>query len=212
MRRLAGPLTALLVTLALAACGGDDGSDLPAFTGGEGGSTASASPSATPLPDPIEAIGATLPAKGTKLGDGKNPITVGRTVPGDGAKEAVQIAYLAFWVERARALRVVRVDDAALDKVATGDAADRVVFSVRELAEKKRHTEGGSTVNVVALKVEGGRATVTDCFQDRSTDRDAKGNAVESPDFEPVPITATLELRGNWRVNRVVPAKKSACS
>jgi hypothetical protein len=201
----------VLVTLALAACGDDDGSDLPEFTGGEG-PTASASASATPLPDPIDAIGATLPAPGTKLGDDKNPITVGRTLAGDGAKEAVQIAYLAFWVERARALRVVRVDDAALDKVATGDAADRVVFSVRDLADKKRHTEGGSTVNVVALKVEGARATVTDCFQDRSTDRDAKGNAVEAPDFEPVPITTTLELSGTWRVSRVVPAKESACA
>ncbi len=203
--------SALLTTAALAGCSGGDDSDLPEFTGADDpAATASATP--TPLPDPVDAIGATLPAKGTELGDAKNPITVGRTVGGGGDKEAVQIAYLAFWVERARALRVVHVDDAAIAKVATGDAADRVASSVQELEQKKRHTEGGSTVNVVALKVSGATATITDCFLDRSTDRDAKGNSVEAPNFTPVAITATLARSGDgWRVSRVVPGKESAC-
>jgi hypothetical protein len=104
------------------------------------------------------------------------------------------------------------VDDAAIAKVATGDAADRVASSVQELEQKKRHTEGGSTVNVVALKVSGATATITDCFLDRSTDRDAKGNSVEAPNFTPVAITATLARSGDgWRVSRVVPGKESAC-
>ena len=204
----------MLVTLALAACGGDDGSDLPEFTGGEGGPAATASASATPLPDPIDAIGATLPAKGTKLGDEKNPITVGRTVAGDGAKEAVQIAYLAFWVERARALRVVRVDDAALDKVATGDAADRVVFSVRELADKKRHTEGGSTVNVQKVTVTGAEATLIDCFRDTSLNMTASGKPAEQPDpgrsisvFE----VDLVQSASAWKVSQVSEGTYKNC-
>jgi hypothetical protein len=210
--RLAAGTAALMTAAALTGCSGGDETDLPTFSGAGGSSQPSATPTPTPLPDPIEAIGTALPKKGTELGDDKNSITVGRTVSGGGERDTVQIAYLAFWVERARALRVVHVDDAALAKVAVGDAAERVVLSVRELQGKKQHTEGGSTVNVVALKVAGSTATITDCFLDRSTDRDAEGNAVEAPDFAPVPITATLEQAGGaWRVNRVVPAKKSAC-
>jgi hypothetical protein len=199
-----------LIAVSVAACGGDDSSDLPAFSGTEPGSSPSASVSVTPAPDPVEVVGATLPKKGTELGDEKNQVTVGKTLKGN---DKAQIAYLAFWVERARALRVVQVDDAALAKVAVGDAATRVVSSVRELKEKKQHAEGGLTVNIVALKVTGATATITDCLVDRSSNRKANGAAVEAPDFTPIPLTATLEQQGEgWRVRRVANAKASACS
>jgi hypothetical protein len=198
------------MVMAVTGCGGGDDGDLPDFSGTDaGGSSASAS-ATTPAPDPVEAVGAKLPAKGSELGDDKNPVTVGKTLKGN---EKVQIAYLAFWVERARALRAVQVDDAAIAKVAVGDAASRIVTSVRELQEKKEHTEGGITVNVVALKVDGAKATITDCLLDRSTNRKANGDAVEAPSFAPVPLTATLEAKGDgWRVRQVVDAKKGACS
>jgi hypothetical protein len=204
-----GLFLAGLTVVAVTGCAGGDDGDLPDFSGTPGGGPASAS-ATTPAPDPVEAVGKTLPAKGTELGDDKNSVTVGRTAKGN---EPVQIAYLAFWVERARALRAAQVDDAALAKVAVGDAASRIVTSVRELVAKKQHTEGGLTVNVVALKVDGATATLSDCLLDRSTNRKANGDAVEAPSFAPVPLVTTLEQTSDgWRVRKVTNGKASACT
>jgi hypothetical protein len=205
-------VSALIVTGA-AGCGDKDDGDLPSFSGAQGGSSPSATVSVTPAPtDPVAAIGAKLPKKGTELGDPKNPVKVGKTVSGDATSQAIQVAYLAFWVERARALTVGQVDETALGKVAVGDAATRVVTSVRELQQRKLHTEGGTTVNVVALKVAGSRATITDCFLDSSTNRKANGDAVETQDFAPTPLSVNLEQSGpSWRVSRLTVLRKNPC-
>ena len=199
----------MLLAVAVAGCGDDD-SDLPEFTGAEEdpAASASASPGGTPAVDPA----GELPKEGKKLGDPKNAITVGRTIAGDAEKKAVQLAYLAFWAERAKALRLAKVDQAALEKVAGGIAAERVVFSVDELAEKKRHTEGGSTVNIQAVTVKGTKATLTDCFQDRSVDLDVKGKPVQVPNLGVIQFGAELTKAGSgWRVTDLRETKIKAC-
>ena len=198
-----------LIVLAVTGCGGGDEGDLPAFDG-PGGSSASASASESPVPT-VDVEGP-LAAKGDKLGDRKNAITVGRTVRGDAEKEAVQQAYLAFWALRATSLSRVEVDQAALDAVATGPAAAGVVESVRELESKKQHTEGGSTVNVQTVTVTGTTAKVTDCFQDHSVDFSADGKPQDVPDTSFVPFGAELvKSDGGWRVSQLGRAKIKSC-
>jgi hypothetical protein len=210
VRRLLAIGTALVATVALAGCGDGDDSDLPAFTG-EGG-TAAPSASSTATPDPTGGTGGPLPKKGEELGAAKNAITVGRVVRGDAEKEAVQQAYLQFWATRATALYEAKLDNAAVTAVATGDAAASVVRSVRAVAEKKHHTEGGSTVNVQTVAVEGSKATLVDCFRDRSLDLTADGSPAEQPDFGLSVFEVSLVKAGDvWKVSAVGDSDFSKC-
>jgi hypothetical protein len=126
----------------------------------------------------------------------------------------VQLAYLRFWVERARAVRLAEVDDAALAKVATGDAAERVRSSVRELAAEKHRAGGGATVNVRSLKLSPSKATLVDCFQDFSVRVDAKDRPLEAPDLGVTPFTVALvSVDGGWRVRELtVGSSTKVCS
>jgi hypothetical protein len=204
--------SAVLMALTLVACGGKDDTDLPSFDGAADGPSSSESSAAgsggTPAVDPASK----LPAEGTKLGDAKNAITVGRTVTGDPAKEAVQTAYLAFWAERAKSLRLAEADAAAVRAVSSGVAADRIFSSVNELKKGKNHTEGGSTVNIQTVTVKGSTARVTDCFLDTSINMDADGKPVEQPNLGINQLAADLEKSGaTWRVSNLEETKIKSC-
>lgn len=199
---------ALVVTV-LAGCTGDSGGDLPEFTPGPG---ATSSGPATTAPAPALPATGEVPARGSSLGPEGNPITVGRTVPARNADEkAVQLAYLRFWVERARALRAGKVDDAALRRVAVGQAADDVGVSVRGLAEDGNHAEGGSTVNIKAVSVTGRKARLTDCFQDGSYAVDADGKR-QAPQPSANEYRVDLQPYGEtWRVATFTRAGSGLC-
>lgn len=202
----------MVAVLGVAGCGEDD-ADLPEFGGSSPGASASGSvvPGAGSSGSAAEIT--SVPKRGTKLGDEDNAITVGKMAKADAAEEAVQAAYLRFWVERSRALRQGRVDQAALNKVATGDAAERVVSSVAALAEKRQHAEGGSTVNVQTVKVDGETATLKDCFQDASVAVDAQGREVDKG--APVFSLNTVKLvkrTDTWLVSQLDKSGTTACT
>jgi hypothetical protein len=203
----------MVAVLGAIGCSGDD-SDLPEFSGGSpGGSAATGTAEPGASGSAAAGVSAEVPKRGTKLGDEDNAITVGKMAKADAAEEAVQAAYLAFWVERARALRLAKVDRAALDKVASGEAVRDVTKIVSDLAAEKQHAEGGSTVNVRTTKVSGGTATLTDCLQDLSVTVDAEGDPLDAPDLQPVPFTATLVkgTDGGWRVTELVQGEVKNC-
>jgi hypothetical protein len=202
----------MVAVLGVTGCGGDD-SDLPEFSGGSPG--ASATPSAAvgggSSGSGIEEI-VDVPKRGTEIGDEDNPITVGQMAKADGDGVAVEVAYLRFWVERSKALRQAKVDQAALNRVATGDAAERVLSSVKALADKQQHAEGGSTVNVQSVKVKGETATLTDCFQDRSVVVDAQGKKDESAPTLSL-YNVRLEKRTDtWVVSRLEKSGTPVCT
>jgi hypothetical protein len=211
--RLVGLGSAVLMTLSLVACGDKGGADdLPAFQAGTDRPSTSESGDAEPAGTPTLDPGAPLPAKGALLGDPKNAIKVGRTVTGDRDKEAVQTAYLAFWAERAKALRLAKADITAIRAVSGGVAADRIISSVNELKAKKQHTEGGSTVNVQTVTVKGTTAKITDCFQDTSANRTADGKVAEQPKLDVSKLAAGLEKQGDvWKVTSLDLTQIRSC-
>jgi hypothetical protein len=195
----------MVAVLGAIGCSGDD-SDLPEFSGGSpGGSAATGTAEPGASGSAAAGVSAEVPKRGTKLGDEDNAITVGKMAKADAAEEAVQAAYLAFWVERARALRLAKVDRAALDKVASGEAVRDVTKIVSDLAAEKQ--------NVRTTKVSGGTATLTDCLQDLSVTVDAEGDPLDAPDLQPVPFTATLVkgTDGGWRVTELVQGEVKNC-
>lgn len=214
MRRVLTAAALLLAGPVLAGCNGDD-TGVPEFTPPTGTPTSSPSASATTAAPGATAgaLGDTVPKRGTSLGPEGNPIKVGMMVKAaSDAERAVQLAYLRFWVERARALRVAKVDEQALAKVATGDAAERVRSSVHDLAAEKQHAEGGSTVNVRSVKIDGRQAKLVDCFQDFSVAVSAKGKRQGSPDLGVLVYEVTLTGGdGGWLVSEVARDPKASC-
>jgi hypothetical protein len=203
---------AVLMTCALVACSDKGGDDLPEFQAGADGPSSSASGDAEPAGTPTLDPAAPLPAKGTKLGDPKNAIKVGRTVTGDKDKEAVQTAYLAFWAERAKSLHLVKADITAIRAVSGGVAADRIISSVNELKAKKQHTEGGSTVNIQTVTIKGTTAKITDCFQDTSINLTKDGKPAEQPNLGINQLGADLQKQGEiWKVTTLDVTKIKTC-
>jgi hypothetical protein len=204
--------SAVLMTLALVGCGGEGDSDLPEFSGAPGGQSEGESEAPEPAGTPVVDPASPLPKRGTEVGDPKNAITIGRTITGDADKEAVQTAYLAFWAERAKSLRLAEADTTAVRAVASGVAADRILASARELAEKKQHTEGGSTVNIQSVEITGSTAKITDCFKDDSINLTAAGKPAERPNLGIDQLAAELVKEGTtWRVTNLVQTTLKKC-
>jgi ABC-type phosphate transport system substrate-binding protein len=103
-------------------------------------------------------------------------------------------------------------DTTAVRAVASGVAADRILASARELAEKKQHTEGGSTVNIQSVEITGSTAKITDCFKDDSINLTAAGKPAERPNLGIDQLAAELVKEGTtWRVTNLVQTTLKKC-
>lgn len=198
----------------LAACSDDDDGGAPAAANLS--PSATATPTATrsaPAPNASAAVGP-IPKAGTPLGPKGNSIKVGNMAAGGSDEQAVLRAYLKFWVERAKALRLAKVNKTALAKVAVDEAAAGVVQNVADLARGRQHAEGGSTVNVTEVKIEGENATLKDCFEDRSVVVASDGEKVDPPPGVTVTsYTVTLRRDGDrWRVTKLVKVTGPTCA
>lgn len=205
MRRLAAVLAAWCVGAALAGCSADR-AQLPApDLSSSATPTSATSTSAAPSPSSTE-------DKGTEgFDDSGHQAFEGRGRVKGAEERAVARAWLAYWQVRQDSYHSAEVDPAELGRVASGEAISQVVGYVRTLQRTKQHVEGDVRINVEKVRVKGDTATLDDCFENRTTNRNARGEPVER-------LTPFYRFRGDlvrvsghWVVTGLVTTSSGVC-
>ena len=196
----------LVCLAALTACSNDDGSSPPLVLG-DGPSNAGssvASPSVTP--ETSETTG--TPTRFDKKG---HEVVPGKLSTQGAAEEAVAEAWLAYWRVRLDAFNAAELDPSALGEVAADDAADDVIAYVGYLQEKGLHTEGDLLMDVDRVKVNGEQAELRSCATNKTVDRTKDGSAAEPVNPFYVFLGQLRRQAGQWRVDDVAIASRTAC-
>ncbi len=132
----------------------------------------SASASATPSPTASASPAAEFDDVGHRAIAGK--ITV------EGAqRRAVAQAWIDYWQVRLDFYFAAEADPARLGEVASGDAAGEVLSYVSTLRSDKQHVDGDLRLGVSRVRIQGDRATLKSCGENRTTDRLANGKRAE---------------------------------
>ena len=188
---------AVLLVLALAAgCGGSDDEGVTPLAE----ATPSSSPSATEDSSaPSDPSGAT-PSEETRPFDARGNDAIRGTIEAESpGEQEVADAWFAYWDARTRSFFRARVDP-QLGQVAAADAAADVVRYVKYLQDNDLNTIGDTRFGVREIEVNGDRATLESCAENKSLDRRPDGSAAE--ELQPF-FAATGQLTrrgGSWRV------------
>jgi hypothetical protein len=185
------------------------------------------SPTGNPLDLPTMASTAPSPTQLTAAGTrptGDSPSTgpstdlpgataeLGRLTGSARSHRALAEAAVAYMAVRVAIGNTWTVDQAALDKVATGRAAREAAGRAKQLRSGDRHVVGRIVVNASKASVSGDKATVSGCMIDNTSEVDQTGQVVIDP---PGGRFVTLALRrddGRWRVSDVPHSVPPFCS
>ncbi|HKE73029.1 MAG TPA: hypothetical protein VKB57_05415 [Acidimicrobiales bacterium] len=173
---LAGVALVVALLVALAACGGDDGSDR---TGGDGGkgTTTTAGPTTT--------------AKSTATTTGAP----------QGPREQAVAAYNASWVASFKALDPPKVTP-EIGKLMTGDALDERVTSIATRARTGNRLRGSMQTHPKVVSASATQVVIDDCTVENSTEYDRNGAVVESTKGAVTNFRVTVVREGSaWKVS-----------
>jgi hypothetical protein len=184
------------------------GSGTAPTSGTASGGAGSGSPATTPTRPGGAASG--TPEAGDPLGRGIR-LKRGRVAARSATKKAVVAATAGFMTQWLELSNTQRVDDAALDAVAQGRAAEQA----RERAERQRVAEhwsvGRFVLNATTVRVDGAQATVGGCHFDGTSEVDADGTVVVPP---PGGVDVTFRLgrtSSGWRVTAMPERRPASC-
>jgi uncharacterized lipoprotein YbaY len=227
-RRITLRPTSLAVALLLTGCaGGASGSDagLPTLSGTTAGSTAGTAAAGTPAGPATTGSVATraasaLPsaavaAQVSALPKDAQGVYTGAVLDREQLTrpdDEVLTTWLSYWTLRMRTLHAARLDDAALDRVATGMAAREVTEYVDLLRTQNAHVIGYLRLTPRSItRTDGAVATIEDCLYDTSVNATWAGIPLEAPVFE-IGTRGTLTRSGSrWLVGDLVRDPK-VCS
>jgi hypothetical protein len=199
---------AVLLVLALAAgCRGSDDEGVTPLAEDTPSSSPSVSDDSSAPSDPSRST----PSEETRPFDAKGNDAIRGTVEAESPEEQeVADAWFAYWDARTRSFFRARVDP-QLGQVAAADAAADVVRYVKYLKDNKLNTVGDTRFGVREIEVNGDRATLESCAENKSLDRRTDGSAAEQ--LQPF-FTATGRLTrraGSWRVVSVTIKDSQGC-
>ncbi|MGL5859257.1 MAG: hypothetical protein ACRC35_12800 [Angustibacter sp.] len=187
----------LLLVSVLAGCSEtDDASGLSTFSGAVSSTTGATGQSSTGSP-----TSASAPATGRLPSVGR--IVEGEVRAGSGEPRAVAAVWVDYWKFRAASYFAARVDAAALGRVATGSARSDVLEYVASLVAQRHRTVTDGRLDVSAVQVSGGSASISSCFRGVSVDVDADGRPVEQPSAQRGLRGVAVRQGPAWVVERI---------
>lgn len=199
---------AALVTVTLGGCGstGDNPLGLPSL-----GSVA-----ATSSPGAIRPSATTTGGQLTAQGDpsavaGGASAELGLLTGSAAEQPEVVQAVVDYMDVRVRIANTWQVDEAALAGVATGQAARSARQRATVMQAGDRRTVGSYVVNASRVRISAGRASVTGCMVDRTSEVDAAGQVLVDP---PGGRKVSLQLErtdDRWLVSDVPVAVPPFC-
>jgi hypothetical protein len=171
-------------------------------------SSTSPSPSATPtmtVYGTVEEQKASLP----KSHDGmQTGAVMNRAVATNPEEEAVADAWLRYWQVLAKSFMDAKLDPAARDAIATGEAAERITKLTNARKAANDYTHGVIILNPTRILINGNTATVLDCALDESRDVYADGT-VEHKGINTHGFRAILKKSGKtWLTDRITTDDK----
>jgi hypothetical protein len=126
---------------------------------------------------------------------------MGRAVAANSEEAAVADAWLRYWQVRAKAFMEAKLDPAARDSVATGEAAAEITRPTNDRRKKKVYTRGTAIFNPTRIAINGNTAVLLDCMLDDSRDVYPDGT-VEQKGINSYGIRAVLKKsQGTWRTD-----------
>jgi hypothetical protein len=219
-----GPIT-LGVVLLLAGCAGgsgrDAGSGLPTLGASTAGTAAAGSPSGPASTASVATrAAAALPSAAVAVQVSALPkdargVYTGAVLDRErltGSDDEVLASWLSYWTLRMRTLHAAKLDDTALDRVATGMAAREVTEYVDLLRTQNAHVIGYLRLTPRSIsRTDGAVATIEDCLYDTSVNATWAGIPLEAPVFEIGTRGTLTRSGGRWLVGELVRDPK-VCS
>lgn len=203
-RRVTRRAIAVLLAAALlvaSACSGEEGAVEQLEIAGDPTPSAEASPSPTAAPT-LGSGDWRVPGEDGDPDEEGHEVFVETTLR-DPDKLEVAAAFADFWQVRLDQAFVAELDAGAIGEVATGQAAQNTVALIEGLRRREATVQGDMVLGIRNVRVRGGRATLSACVQNLSTDRGPDGEPVETlvPFYD---MGADLvRSGGQWRMSEL---------
>ncbi|MFI7586921.1 hypothetical protein ACIB24_07585 [Spongisporangium articulatum] len=212
----AGVLAPVLVGL-LVGCGAPEANplDLPTMSGAGSSAVALNEPSASAGGAGSTATGAASSTSagwnGGVFGKGASA-QLGVLTGSARAHPSLVRLVVDYWDTRVKIGNTWRIDESALQQVASGRAASQARKRADTLSTGQRHVVGKFVVNASQVKVSGSTATVTGCMQDWTSEVDPAGQIVIDAPGGRVTTLQLTRTGSTWRVSDVPHDVPPFCS